>query len=284
LRGIASGILQGGFSWGYILAALAFGYLYPIFNTEPGLGWRALFWIGALPALLVLWIRSGVAESPLWLERRWLLQQTRGIETISLLRVFQRDLLGTTVQTTLLISAFMLSVYSVSFWYPTYLRQSGLEPFWYIVALNLANAVGAPVWGRISETRLGRRGSVTAAASLAILMIPAYMFATSPPLRLTGALLMGLTGPAMGGAVPTYLSERFPTSVRGAGPGFAYHAGAGIGSITPMLIGLLHDRGIALNAAMSLLMVVANTLAIAIIWLGPETRGRELRSVENEIR
>jgi MFS transporter, SHS family, lactate transporter len=282
LRGIASGILQGGFSWGYILSALAFRYLYPLFNTQPGLGWRALFWIGALPALLVLWIRSGVSESPIWLERRRLLSQTRSVEPISLLRVFHRDLLGTTIQTSLLISAFMVSVYSISFWYPTYLRQSGLEPFWYIVALNLGNALGATAWGRMSETRLGRRGSVTGAGLLAVVMIPAYMFATNPALRLAGALLMGFTGPGMGGAVPTYLSERFPTAVRGVGPGFAYHAGAGIGSITPMLIGLLHDRGIALNIAMSLLMVGATTLAIAIMWLGPETRGREFRPIDSD--
>jgi putative MFS transporter len=108
------------------------------------------------------------------------------------------------------------------------------------------------------------------------------MFAANSAVRLAGALLMGFTGPGMGGAIPTYLSERFPTAVRGVGPGLAYHAGAGIGSITPMLIGLLHDRGIALNTAMSSLMVAANALAIAIMWLGPETRGREFRPVDSE--
>ena len=86
LRGIASGLLQGGWYWGYILSALTFHYVYPLFSGVPDpfsdapnstLAWRVMFWTGVIPALLVLWIRSGVSESPVWLERQRLLEEAR---------------------------------------------------------------------------------------------------------------------------------------------------------------------------------------------------------------
>ena len=70
LRGIASGMLMGGFNWGYILAALVFQVLYPVISQRNHFGWRALFWVAALPILLVPWIRSRVLESPVWLAWR----------------------------------------------------------------------------------------------------------------------------------------------------------------------------------------------------------------------
>ena len=70
LRGIASGLLQGGFAWGYIIAATAFQFLYPLFAGTPDLGWRAMFWVGLVPALLTFWIRARVTESPLWLDQQ----------------------------------------------------------------------------------------------------------------------------------------------------------------------------------------------------------------------
>jgi hypothetical protein len=91
---------------------------------------------------------------------------------------------------------------------------------------------------------------------------------------------MGVCGPGMWGVVPTYLTERFPTAARGVGPGFAYHAGAMLGSITPALIGLLQDRGMALPAAMSTLIAGSCLTAVLLMWLGPETRGREFVPVE----
>src|SRR6266498_2717175 len=70
LRGVASGMLQGGYSTGFILSSLMYQYVYPLVNTRADFGWRVLFWIGILPALLVLFIMKGVKESPVWLERR----------------------------------------------------------------------------------------------------------------------------------------------------------------------------------------------------------------------
>jgi len=111
-------------------------------------------------------------------------------------------------------------------------------------------------------------------------MIPLYLGVDDPLLLWLGALLMGIFGPGMWGVVPTYLTERFPTAARGVGPGFAYHAGATFGSITPALIGLLQDRGMTLASAMGTLIAGSCLTAVALIWIGPETRGRELVAVE----
>ena len=72
------------------------------------------------------------------------------------------------------------------------------------------------------------------------------------------------------------MAERFPTAVRGVGPGFGYHAGAGIGSVMPVLIGNMQDRGMALSTAMTIAIAVALLFSASLMWLGPETRGRQL--------
>jgi MFS transporter, SHS family, lactate transporter len=280
LRGIASGLLQGGYSWGFILSAITFQYVYPLFRGNSDIGWRVMFWMGVLPALLVLWIRSGVSESPVWLARQKHLRETHRKDHMSMVRIFRKDLLGVTIQSSLLLGAFMFSYYAISFWYPTLLRETGLEPIRYLMALNLGGIAGAAFWGRMSETRLGRRGSATAASLLAIVLIPVYLSVNWPLLAVLAAFLMGVGGPGMWGIIPTYLTERFPTSARGVGPGFAYHAGAGLGSITPTLIGALKDRGLTLPVAMGSLIAASCSAAILLLWLGPETRGSEFVAVD----
>jgi len=76
--------------------------------------------------------------------------------------------------------------------------------------------------------------------------------------------------------VPGYLPERVPPAARGVGPGFAYHAGVGIGSYAPYLIGRLQDGGTPLNVAMAYCIVTAGVVCVVLLWLGPETRGRTL--------
>src|SRR5262245_23689926 len=135
LRGTASGLLQGGYSWGFILSALTFNFLYPHLTQFGELAWRAMFWVGIIPALLVLWIRKNVDESPVWLERQKHLQETKTTDGVSLLRIFQPDLLPTTIQTSILLGSFMFSYYSISFWYATFLREMGRPTLWYLIAL-----------------------------------------------------------------------------------------------------------------------------------------------------
>jgi SHS family lactate transporter-like MFS transporter len=274
LRGVASGFLAGGFYWGYMLAAVVFQVLYPLVNEPNGPGWRMFLWLGAAPALLALWIAARVKESPVWLARREHLKGSNQLDGLSILRIFRRDLVATTLQTSLLIGVFMMSYYSITFWYPTFLREASLPAIQYLVALNLGAIMGSALWGRVSETRVGRRGAATVAALSGVLTIPIFVGPHSPVVLSLGALLMGACGMGVYGIVPSYLTERFPTAARSVGPGFAYHAGAALGSLTPAFIGALQDRGVRLAGAMAGCILVSGVLVAGMMWLGPETRGR----------
>lgn len=275
LRGIASGLLQAGFYWGYVVAAAVFQFVYPLFNRWPDIGWRVMFWIAIVPALMVLWIRSGVPESPVWLEQRRK-REVFGQRRLSMARIFQRDLIGTTLQTTLFMGGFMFAYYSITFWFPTLLREAGLSTFGYLLVLNIGAIVGSAIWGRISETRLGRRGTVTVVSLLALVVAPLFLGTSHTSLLWAGALLMGVTGNSISAVAPAYLSERFPTEARGVGPGFVYHAGVAVGSLAPYMVGGMQDAGIALARSMFICFAAAMLVIVASMWMAPETRGLRL--------
>lgn len=274
LRGAASGLLAGGFFWGYMLAAVVFQVLYPLLNEPDGFGWRAFFWLGAVPVILALWIWLRVKESPVWLARRNHLKVSNQRDGLSFLRIFRPDLLATTIQTSLLMGAFLMSYYSINFWYPTLLREARRPTVPYLIALNVGAILGTALWGRVSETRAGRRGAATMAAVIGMLAIPIFTGPHSSLMLSFGALLMGACGMGVYGIAPSYLSERFPTAARSVGPGFVYHAGAALGSIAPVLIGALQDRGVKLPAAMGACILASGLLLAMLMWLGPETGGR----------
>ena len=294
LRGLASGLLQGGWYWGYILSALTFSYIYPVFAAMPDpfsdasestLGWRVMFWTGVIPALMVLWIRTGVQESPVWLERQRYLKKTGQqalADRVSFVRLLQPDLLWVTIQSSLLMSAFMFSYYSISFWYPTFLREQGVDPLRYLVAFNGAAILGIALWGRASEGVLGRRGAVTLAALAGVAVVSLFLTTSSTLLLLVGAVLMGATGGGIWGMAPAYLTERFPTAVRGVGPGLSYHVGAAVGSVTPLVLGQLQDGGMTIGGAMRLAIIGSGLLVAAMIWMGPETRGRRFSALDDD--
>ncbi|MEQ8661548.1 MAG: MFS transporter [Gammaproteobacteria bacterium] len=279
-RGLISGLMLGGWYWGYLLAAAAFHFVYPLFDGHPDLGWRAMMWLAIVPALFTLWIRRNVSESPVWLEQQRQLREASeaGIPTprrFSLYRIFQRDLILTTLQTTLVIGSFMCIYYSVNFWYPTVLRDAGRPVLPYLAAFNIGAIAGTATWGLLSEGRLGRRGAATVTMVLGIASLPLYLHASDPFLLGCGALCMGFFGMGIWGMAPAYSNERFPTEARAVGAGFCYHAAAAFGALMPYLLGTLQDRGFALVDAMSAAMVISG-LAAMVIWLGPETRGRDM--------
>jgi SHS family lactate transporter-like MFS transporter len=279
LRGLVSGLMLGGWYWGYLLAAAVFQFIYPLFNDTPDLAWRTMFWVCILPALLTLWIRSGVPESPVWLERQRKLKESGGLARepkLSLWRLFHPDLMFTTIQTTLVIGSFMCIYYSLNFWYPTFLRDAGrtnLLPF--LAAFNIGAIAGTATWGRISEGRLGRRGAFTATLILGPASLPFFLYGGSTDTLVIGAFTMGFFGMGVWGMAPAYTVERFPTGVRGVGPGFTYHAGAAIGALMPWLLGEMQDRGMSAVNGMSVTMVASAVLAMVMVWMGPETRGRD---------
>jgi SHS family lactate transporter-like MFS transporter len=277
LRGVASGLLQGGYAMGFMLSAAAYQFLYPLVNDNVDLGWRVMLWIGVLPSLLVVWIIRSVPESPIWLERKRQLAARQQRDSVSLRRLFDRDLLTTTVHTSLFMGALLAMYQAIAFWYPTLLGQMQRQTLGFLVAFNLAAVFGNIVVGRLSETGLGRRGAASLATLIGVLVIPLYVFSRETTTLTIGAAVMGFATGNFG-MVPGYLSERFPTAARGAGAGFAYHVGAGLAAVTPFVIGSLQDQGLSLASAMAAVIGVTSLLTIGILWLGPETRGRQLHA------
>jgi SHS family lactate transporter-like MFS transporter len=274
-RGVVSGVLQGGYALGVILAAAVYQFGYPLVSGRPD-GWRMLLWVGILPAGLVLWIMKYVKESPVWLERRQ--QMSRGADTASFSRLFRRDLLPTTVHTALLLASLLFLYNSITWWYPTLLGQLARPRLPFIAAFSAGGIAGAFLCGHLSETRLGRRGAAALITVIGVATTPLYLFGTSGALLLIGAATMGVFGTGAFGVIPTYLSERFPTAARAVGGGFSYQAGAALAAIGPTLIGSLHDNGVALASAMAACIAVSGVLFIALLWMGPETRGWTLES------
>ena len=231
LRGTASGMMQSGYSLGFLLSSLVFEFGYPLVNRTTDMGWRVMLWIGIVPAFLVLFIMKGVKESPVWLERQRHLKAHQQRDSLSLMRLFKPDLLMTTLHTSILMGAFLFMYHSISYWYPTLLTQMHRPTLPFLAALNIGAIAGAVACGRMSEGRLGRRGAATIATLIGILSVPLYVFTTSATLLWIGALTMGFFGAGNFGIVPGYLTERFPTAARAVGAGFAYHVGAGPGIV-----------------------------------------------------
>jgi SHS family lactate transporter-like MFS transporter len=285
LRGTVAGVLQGGFSWGFILAAAAFELIYPLFPNGSDLAWRTLLWIGILPALLVFWIRVHVSESPLWLEERARRSSSAGSparDRLSFWRLFGKELRPQTIHACALMSAFMFFYYSTVFWYPTFLRDSQRSTLPYAFALNIGGIIGAAVWGALSETRLGQRRAIALGTVLGLAVLPIYLYAPDANTLWVGALLLGGTGCGVLGIAPSYLTERFPTDARGAGAGFAYHVGVAVASISPVLLGSLQVSGWPIRDVMTI-AIGASALAIAtLVWLAPETRGQAFASYSNQ--
>jgi hypothetical protein len=238
--------------------------------------------VSIVPALIPLWIRWHLPDSPVWLERKRQLE-TEGYNghlparaKPSLFRIFHRDLIGATVQTTSVLAAFMCIYYSLTFWYPTFLRDAGRPTLPYLSAFNLGAIGGTAAWGRLSETALGRRGAVTLTLLIGIMSLPLYLHAAGSLGLGVGAGLMGTFGMGLWGIAPAYATERFPTEVRSIGTGFSYNTAAAVGALMPLVLGAIQDRGMALINGMTLAMIASGGLAVLLIWLGPETRGRPL--------
>ncbi len=276
-RGVASGFLQGGWPVGYLLATVVYFLVYPVF------GWRALFFVGVLPALLVLYIRARVPESPVW-SRQERPERRSLVDRLSLLRLFKADLLATTLHAFVVMGAMMCSYYALNALWPTFLttqlRLSVGERTLFVIVLNVGSLLGYWFAGWWSE-QVGRRTTLVAYAVLGIICLPLYTLVPVKATVLVGGFLIGAVGVGLWGAIPAYLAERFPTAVRGAGPGTAYHVGAAIGSFAPTVVALMAAAGLTLGQAIAIGGAVALAMIVVTVALGPETRGRTL-SFESE--
>lgn len=275
-RGIASGILQGGYSTGFLLSSLVYQLGYPLISDRPEWAWRLMLWAGVIPGLLIFLAMQRVPESPVWLEKQRELAATGARRRLSLGRLFDADLRWVTLHTSVLMGGFTLMYQSTTFWYPTLLTQLKQQPLAFLLLLNAGGLIGSVTLGALSERWGGRRGAATVGVGLGLASAPLFLFSASPPGLLAGAWLIGFMASGAWGIVPGYLSERFPTDARGVGTGFSYHVGVGIGVLGPYLIGALQDGGMDLRTAMLWCIATAGVAVLVLLWLGPETRGRQL--------
>lgn len=256
-RGFVLGVLQGAFSWGFILAAAAFQYGGPYLAQHDITVWRGLMWTGILPALLVLWIRAGVPESPLWLAGRTA-SASRRVSWRLLLRADVLRAAG-------VFAAVMFAYQSMVFWFPSLLRARKLDPLPYVMALNVGGIIGAALWGTLAGSRLGPRRAIATGALLSLVSLPLYLLVDATWMMWLGALSIGLTGAGIIGVIPTYVGGHFETATRATGWGLVYHLGAVCGAFAPFLIGRAEDAGWALNTAMATGVGVATLLALILL-------------------
>ena len=273
-RGIASGILQAGYSTGFLLSSLVYQLGYPLVSDRPDFAWRVMLWAGILPAIVVFFLMLRVSESPVWIEQRK--QRGQGTGRLSLARLFDRDERWVTMHTSLLMGAFVWMYQSSSIWYPTLLTSLEQQPLAFLLLLNAGGVIGSLAFGALSERWGGRRGAATIGTIAGLAAAPLFLFPSTSGGLLLGALLFGFFSIGAWGIVPGYLSERFPTETRGVGTGFTYHVGVGIGALAPYLIGALQDGGTDLRVAMLWCILSGGAFVVLLLWLGPETRGRAL--------
>jgi SHS family lactate transporter-like MFS transporter len=285
-RGVFSGILQEGYALGSILAAGAFALFFNGFTLlglhVPGIGWRGLFILGALPGLLVFFLLARVAESPVWLEgKKKRLARSAGDARIVKAGELARLLafLPTFLFLILLMTAFMSFSHGTQDVYPTFLatyakltpRTVGLIGVLY----GLGSIVGGIAFGALSE-KWGRKRAIIAAALLSIPVIPLYAYGHSAITLGIGAVLMQFMVQGAWGVVPAYLTELSPAPVRATAPGLAYQLGGLITSWNGKAQALIAERtgNYPLVLAMTVILVALTLAGLALA--GREAKGQEM--------
>ena len=261
-RGFVSGLLQSGYPTGYFMASIVYGLLFPF------IGWRGMFMVGVLPALLVLYIRRSVPESPSWNRAA-----AAGGDTLTVLKSHWR--LG--IYAIVLMTAFNFFSHGTQDIYPTFLEvQHGLSPRevgLIAVIYNIGAICGGILFGSLSES-FGRRRIIIIAALLSLTVVPLWAFSASPVMLAIGAFLMQFTVQGAWGVIPVHLNELSPDNARGTFPGFVYQLGNLLASVNATLQAAIaaHYGG---NYGLAL-AVVAGTVAIVIAGLtaiGTEAKG-----------
>jgi len=271
IRGLLSGFLQQGYAMGFLLASLCNLFL---FNR---VGWRPLFWLGGLPALLAFFVRFRVKESEVWEKTRhhtWG-QLARGILSNWKLFLFLIAMM----------TAMNFAAHGTQDLYPTFLeRQRGFDTGLknILSAFTMVGAIiGGSICGMISD-RFGRRRTIAGALLVAVFVIPLWAFAPSTGLLFAGGFLMQFLVQGAWGVIPAHLAELAPDSVRGFLPGFGYQIGVLLSSYVSYFEATM-AKTTNYATAMAITAVAAFLLAAVATAVGPERHAVEFGAGESRL-
>ena len=270
-RGKALALMQSAWAVGYALAAAV------NFLVQPTLGWRAVFFVGILPAFLTLWVRRSVREPEIWQETKRL-----QVASPSISRLFTRELAPLTIALTVMNACTLFGWWSFNLWLPSYLQEPAsrgglglqmLSSSTMIVVMQVGMWFGYITFGFVSD-RIGRKPTYIGYLVAAAVLLFLYVSVSAP-------LVLLVLGPFVAFFATGYFSgfgavtaEIFPTAIRGTAQGFTYNVGRVVSAAAPFTVGTLaqtHGFGTALSIS-SLAFLAA---AVTWIWI-PETRGRAL--------
>jgi SHS family lactate transporter-like MFS transporter len=270
-RGTFSGLLQEGYVLGYLLASALFAFGFQ------ALGWRGMFIVGAAPALLVLYIRAKVDESPAWLGG----QRAKSVGVRESLAAIGASL-PTFLFMVVLMTCFNAFSHGTQDLYPTFLQvQHGFSPrtTGTIAIVYSVGALGGGIlFGTVSE-RLGRRRAIAIASLLALPMIPLWAYSATPVMFAIGAFLMQVMVQGAWGIVPAHLNELSPPGARAIVPGFAYQLGNLIMSrMGPWQAGIAEAHGNDYALPLSWTVGIVGVLLAVVVMQGRERKSVELRA------
>jgi len=288
-RGTFSGILQEGYAMGSILASGAFALFFNGFVLSglhvPGIGWRGLFIVGSIPALLVFYVQARVEESPVWLAGA----KTRADRVSGVIRRNEPGTSATLLKflptflfLVLLMTAFMSFSHGTQDVYPTFLTTyAKLNPSTVGsigVLYGFGSILGGFVFGTLSE-RWGRKRAIVTAALLSIPIIPLWAYGHSAFTLGAGAVLIQFMVQGAWGVVPAYLTELSPAPVRATAPGLAYQLGGLVTSWNGKAQALAAERWGNYPAVLAITVIVVALALSGLALLGREAKGQDMTVV-----
>src|SRR5258705_967643 len=272
-RGRAVGTVQGGWAIGWGISALFYTLFFAV--LPQWLAWRAMFWVGLLPALLAVWIRSHVPESGIF-ERS--LEAKEAEPPTHFLQIFSPVLLKTTLLASLVALGGQGGYHAITTWLPLYLSARGLSVAHtggYLLVVIAGSFAGYLTAAHLADS-IGRKWTLILFAVLSFTTVLLY---TVLPISNHAMLFLGFPlGFVPSGAfspMGAFFTELFPTSLRGSGQGFAYNLGRGVGALFPALVGYFSAH-MQLGRAIAVFAVSAYLLMGLSVLLLPETRGMDL--------
>jgi SHS family lactate transporter-like MFS transporter len=275
-RGLMSGLLQGSYGLGFLLAAGVYGLLFDV------IGWRGLLWIGILPVFVCIFIHFCVKESAVWTEhrRRQLAGATQVRHPLTIM--FQ----GQMARTILIACFWMFGQFVVylslfplfASWLQKDLHLSAASVAYPVAVANLVAFLAMGFWGSVSD-RIGRRWAIIIPAAIGCLVAPIYLTTSDYDRIVWGFALQGCFAGAIYGLQPAYLAERFPTEIRSTASAFCYHVGLFLaGFVPPLLTYFAVERGMGFAMPMLYGTVIGAAIVVAALLVSPETKGQDLSS------